>query len=338
MPNWHTQTLVPLPGSDERVGMNLAQLMTVVAIADAGSIAAAAQQMRIAQPAVSRQIQGLERELGTKLFVRTRTGTAPTLDGTMAILRARRILDEVEALRSELQRPSRNLTGTVTLGVVESIVELLIPAALTSMAKLLPKVQLRVRRATSDVERQWSKDVADLAILYEPTTPTAAPFRPLIEDGLVLVGPPNSDLHNASPVRWEDALKHPLVLPTPGHGLRSLIDQALEQSGVRPEETIETNAMSAQKELVRSGPWWTILPATGLMHETAPTGLKFAPLISPTVRRRLVIGINPGAMSSASVHAVAAVVTDAVNTLVNTSRWPSAFRPSARPVQPRTGR
>jgi len=79
--------------------MSLAQIETFVAVVETGNVTRAADRLRIAQPALSRQIRGLEDELGTPLFARTSRGMTLLPEGERFLEHARRILDEVAAAR-----------------------------------------------------------------------------------------------------------------------------------------------------------------------------------------------------------------------------------------------
>lgn len=96
--------------------MELRHLRYLIAIAEEGSFSAAAARLRLAQPALSRQIRDLEREIGTNLFVRDSTGTAITAAGEQCASASRQILDDVgEAIR-RARLAHRGLVGKCILG------------------------------------------------------------------------------------------------------------------------------------------------------------------------------------------------------------------------------
>ena len=90
--------------------MSLAQIRYFVAVAEEGNVGRAAVRLRIAQPALSRQIKSLEDELGARLFERTPRGMVLAPPGEVLLGRARRILDEIDdaasAVRASVSSPS----------------------------------------------------------------------------------------------------------------------------------------------------------------------------------------------------------------------------------------
>src|SRR5437868_12996900 len=98
--------------------MDVKQLKALVTVAEAGSVTRAAELLHLVQPAVTRQIRALERELGVVLFERTRQGMRPTDAGMILLEHARRALNELERARVEIQPTPGMVTGIVTVGLL----------------------------------------------------------------------------------------------------------------------------------------------------------------------------------------------------------------------------
>jgi len=120
--------------------MKLAQLEHIVAIAERGSLRAAARQLNLAQPALTRSIRELEREFGVALFERHARGVVPTPTGQLLLRRATVILKETRQAQEEIAQAKGGVAGTLTaaLSIVPHI-------------SLLPKVLPRFRRRYPDV-------------------------------------------------------------------------------------------------------------------------------------------------------------------------------------------
>src|SRR5688572_2184623 len=120
VPKLHT----PIAGRHDgprRDQMDFKQLRAVVTVAETGSVSKASQLLHVVQPAVSRQVSSLEKDLGIALFERTHQGMRPTPAGAAFIARARRILTELERARAEARPTPGEVTGIATVGLLGSV-------------------------------------------------------------------------------------------------------------------------------------------------------------------------------------------------------------------------
>lgn len=124
--------------------MKLIQLSYIAAVAERGSLRAAARQLGIAQPAFSRSIAELERELGGPLFERRARGMAPTALGEAFVRRATAILNDVRRAREEFEQLRGNATGCVTIGLSIAAHLRLLPNTLPHFRRRYPKVRLHI--------------------------------------------------------------------------------------------------------------------------------------------------------------------------------------------------
>jgi LysR family transcriptional regulator, regulator of abg operon len=124
--------------------MKLAQLRYVAAIADQGSLRAAARHLGVAQPAFSRSIAELERELGAALFERRARGMIATPLGQAFVRRANAILNDVRRARDEVEQLKGNALGEITVGLSIAAHLLLLPGSLRPFHDRHPKIRLHV--------------------------------------------------------------------------------------------------------------------------------------------------------------------------------------------------
>lgn len=305
--------------------MDLRQLTALVTVAEVGSITKAAQLLHLVQPAVTRQIRLLEEELGVPLFERTRQGMIATAAGEVLVERARRALHELDRARAEIRPEPAAVTGIVTIGVLESVVDLLVEPLVRAVTERHPGIELRIVTAYSGHLQQWldAGDV-DLSLLYNLAGTPSLAVVPLLEERLWAVAPPDAGLTVGEPVAWAEVLRQPLILPVQGHGLRTLIDQARAAVEVEPRIAIQVNSLQLQKMLVLAGQGWTVLPAAGVAREVAQGVLSGAPVADPATSRALVLGLQRGTRTPPPVEAVAAEFVRLVPTLVGSGAWPSA--------------
>ncbi len=124
--------------------MKLSQLREIVSIAEQGSIRAAARQLAIGQPALTRSLAELERELGASLFERRSRGVVATPLGQLFLRRAALIVHEMRRAREEVEQFGGSTTGTVTAGLSIATHLALLPAALQPFTRRFPDARLHI--------------------------------------------------------------------------------------------------------------------------------------------------------------------------------------------------
>jgi DNA-binding transcriptional LysR family regulator len=309
--------------------VDLKHLVALVTVAEVGSVTKAAELLHLVQPAVTRQIRTLEDELGVALFERTRQGMRLTESGAVMVDRARRALAELDRARAEIRPEAGPVHGIVTLGILESVVDLLAERLVTTVRERHPGVELRILTAYSGHLQEWlDKGDLDLSLLYNLASTPSLHVVPLLDEQLWAVGPPGAGLDPDHPISWTELATRPLVLPVPGHGLRVLVDQARASLGLTLDVVAQTNALMIQRMLVLAGHGWTVLPAAGVAYDVREGLVSGTPLRDPVVTRQLVLGVPRTGRTPPAVEAVAAAVMHLVGGLVRTGQWPSA-RPVA---------
>lgn len=305
--------------------MDLRQLTSVITVAEVGSVTKAARLLHLVQPAVTRQILLLEEELGVSLFDRTPQGMVLTGHGETLVDRARRAISELERARREVQPDPGEVTGVVTVGMLESAVEIMVPRLVGGIRDRHPGIQLRIVTAYSGHLQRWldAGDV-DVSLLYNLTDAPSLAVLPLLEERLWVVAPPEAGLSRKRPMSWAKALENPMILPVSGHGLRALIERARSTAPAPLLIAAEANSMHVQKCLVSAGYGWTVLPAAGVVGDVASGRFSAAPLTDPVVSRALVIGHQRVARTPRPVQAVATEMVRLTRELVRQGEWPSA--------------
>ena len=305
--------------------MDFKQLTAVVTVAETGSVTTAAHLLHLVQSAVTRQILGLEEELGVPLFDRSRQGMRPTAAGARLVERARRALGELERARAEISPVRGAVTGIAHVGVLGGAIDLLVPPLVAVVAEKYPRIDLRISTAYSGHLREWlDTGELDLSLVYNLDDTPAVRVIPLLRDRLWVVGPPDAGLRPDQPVDVGDALLRPFIVPVPGHGLRILFDQARLSAGVEPNTVVQANSMELQKVLVKAGRGWTVLPASGVAADLAEGTLSAAPLRNPEIPRTIGLGLPRTGRTPPAVEAVATELARIIRAAVADGAWPSA--------------
>jgi DNA-binding transcriptional LysR family regulator len=305
--------------------VDLKQLRALITVAEVGSVTRAAELLHLVQPAVTRQIRTLEKELGVPLFERTRQGMRITEAGAIVVERARRALTELDRARAEVRPTPGVVTGIVTVGLLESATDLLAEPLVSALARDQPGIELRLLTAYSAHLAQWLDDGdLDLTLLYSLAGTPSLNMRPLVRESLWAVAPVSAGLRADRPVPFAQVAAHPLVMPASGHGLRILIDEAAAQAQAELTVAVQTNSMRVQKQLVAGGHGWTILPGVGIAEDLANGSLSAAPLCEPDVSRLIVLGTPRDGRTPPAVEVVARELTRQIHRALSQGKWLSA--------------
>jgi LysR family nitrogen assimilation transcriptional regulator len=258
--------------------MDIRQLRSFHMIVELGSFNRAAARLHVAQPALSRQIANLEREMGVPLLTRCADGSRPTPAGEVLAIRASAILRAVEDARRETVRTGLSSLETIRLGIPPSLAVVFPVDFVPAIKAAFPKVALKVREA-------WTGYLVDLLVdkKIDYAVVSRCQLRPgmsvldLISESLCLVSRPT---RCASKVTWDQLAETPLVLPPPPHGTRLMVDAAFERLGLQPRIALETEVLRVMTDTVLSGAASAILS-----HRDAANQLKQGAYVTQRITR-----------------------------------------------------
>jgi DNA-binding transcriptional LysR family regulator len=213
--------------------MNLDHLRTLVSVVDQGSLSAAARMRRISQPAVTKQLQRMEADLGLALLIRgPRRQVELTVAGERVVASARRILVEYEALERELATLKSVRRGTLSLAASTIPGEYLLPGLLAAFRRDYPEVVVDVTIAdtTTVVERLLANE-CDIGIVGSDLRRPGLRLERLQDDDIVLAVPPEHPFAGRREVGIQELWDQPLVLREEGSGTRRSVEAALAEAG-----------------------------------------------------------------------------------------------------------
>ncbi|MCH6468601.1 LysR family transcriptional regulator [Sinomonas terrae] len=312
--------------------MDIKQLNALLAVAETGSVTRAAQVLHLVQPAVTRQIRALESELGVSLFERSRNGMIVTEAGELLVEHARRAVAELERGRAAVRADPGVVRGIVNVGLLDSVTDLVAEPLVAAMAHTHPDIELHVFTAFAGHLRRWLYDgELDVALLFGVSDPSAITVYPVAREKLWAVAPREAGLKPEEPIRFSEVAAHPLVLPTRGNALRTLVDEAAARAATEPQIGVQTNSARVLKQLVAAGHGWTVLPAVCLMDELTSHSLSIAPLHDPAAARDLVLATPRTARPTPAAEAVAAALMHLLHRAATNGTWPSVSWNAERP-------
>lgn len=301
--------------------MDFKQLTTFHAVAELGSLSKAADRLRIAQPALSRQIQLLEHDLRAELFARNGRGMALTGSGRMLLERTAHLVRQFEQVRDDIRSASGVPCGPVVLGLVPTVSTVLSARLAARILTEFPEISLRIVESYGGHHVEWlHKGEMDLAVIYGPATDLHLAVEPIGRDSVVVVGPPGSGLQERGAVELEWVMQQQLVLPSVSHGLRALLERVAMRKNLSLNVLLEADSYRVLTQLVEAGFGYTILPPSSVREELAEGRVESA-AITPAVQRELILASPTGQPRTVASATVADSLLSEIRLLVEERLW-----------------
>jgi DNA-binding transcriptional LysR family regulator len=306
--------------------MELRHLEAVAAVAEHGSFSAAADAIHTVQSNVSSLVARLERELGATLVDRSMSRLTP--EGEVVVARARRVLDEIAALKADLAGLKNEVSGTVRLGMIGTTARWLVPALLAVVSARHPKLRLIVTEGTTTgLEPHVASGRLDAAVLSFPIPGRDLVIEELFEEDLVLVVPTDHDpLDGRHAVEIGELERFDLLLPPQGTPFRAEIDALARPRGVRLRARAELDGVRLIASLTFEGFGPAILPATAVPRHLRDRFRHVAILGMPP--RRVGLVQRSRGLPSAATRALLELIREQF-------RSPRNLPEGVRPVRPR---
>ncbi len=239
-------------------------LASLVAVADTGSVSAAARARGMTQPTLSRQIQDLERTVGAKLLERSSTGARLTPAGETLAQGAREVISQLNALAARVRAAGDEVGGEVRLGCIDSIGIYVLPQVLPAFVQANPRVRVTV-------VCQSSPQLMDMLLAGELDVAVGTTEHPglrcerLYQNPLVLVHPHEMPAAEV-PSTLAELAKRPVITFASGLTVRRLLDEAFVRGGLRFAPVMELANVEVIKAMVRSGLGLGVIPDGCLPH------------------------------------------------------------------------
>ncbi|MEY3486662.1 MAG: hypothetical protein RL075_667 [Pseudomonadota bacterium] len=286
--------------NSERSSVNLRALRYFVAIADAGSLTAAAAAISIAQPALTRQLRELEADLGVQLLQRTPRGVLLTQAGVTLYESAQRMLAEAARVRQQLANRQDTSTATVVLGASPTLARVLLPNLFESCQRSLAGVKLRAREAFTPALLDWlERGMVDMAIVTNPEAGRQLTLHPLLGEPLALVSHVSLKL---DPVISISQLARIPLLMTSLH--RSIVERQLLPVGGQLMVQSEIDSVDSIRELVQQGQWATIMPVSVFKEPRTAKTIQMSEISGVQLNRLLVLATRVERQDNSAQHVV----------------------------------
>jgi LysR family transcriptional regulator, transcription activator of glutamate synthase operon len=270
--------------------MDLRQLRYLVALEEERSFTRAAAREHVAQPSLSQQIKRLEDEVGLALVERTTRTVRITEAGRLLVIRARRIVAELEAARTELESLHGVETGHVSVGAMHTMGVIDISLVLASFHERHPRIGLAVREESSeDLAEMLRTDVLDVAFLSvtERIESHGLGLHQLISEELMVIVPPGHRLAGRPQVRMAELAREQFISYREGSRLRELLLTAAAETGFRPRIVLESNESRRIRRLVSRGMGVALLPRSDVITPGAEVAT--IKLVEPALARDITL-------------------------------------------------
>ena len=270
--------------------ITLKQLRYFEAVGRTRHFGKAAEQCAVTQPALSMQIQELEKTLGVQLVERSRSGVMLTEAGRDIAARASRILAESRDIVDFARRQGNVLSGPLHLGVIPSVAPYVLPALLPLMRDRFPHLDLHLRETqTHHLVEELLDGGLDLLLLALPVENPEIETIRLFNDRFLLAMPKSRSIQNRIRATPELLQQDRLLLLEEGHCLR---DQALSFCSLRRVDNIDTfgaSNLSTIVQMVANGLGMTLLPELSIKLECRHDDIRLMRFTDPQPRR--VVGL-----------------------------------------------
>ena len=251
--------------------MELRQLRAFVQVVNAGTFTRAAEELHLAQSAVSQSVGRLEAELGFALLRRTRDGVELTEAGTVVFERARELVAGADAIRSDLAALRGLLEGTVALGTMLPPGPVDLPGLLAGFHATHPGIGVHVREGSApEIMAALRRDELDVAFTGLPADrlDEGLAGEQMLTEELLLIAPPDHDL--PTPASLTDLTGVPFIGYRRGSALRDTVDHALDAASATPQIVFESDELVSVRELVARRLGLSIVPRSTIAADGPP--------------------------------------------------------------------
>ena len=236
-------------------GSRLKPLRAFCQVARLGSVSRAAEALYLSQPAVTLQLQALERELGVRLLERSGRRLTPTREGELLYEMARPLVEGLDGLAASFREQVRGLdAGELNVAAGSSTILYLLPGIVDAFRQRHADVRLSLHNVTGasglDLLRN---DAVDLAVGSMLDVPADLSYAPVYRFEPMLIMPPDHPLADKRELKLEDLSPYGLILPPKRLTTYRLVDLVFQQNRVPYTVALEVGGWEVIKQYVAMG-------------------------------------------------------------------------------------
>lgn len=268
--------------------MNLHHLRLFAAVVEQGGFTKAARVLRLSQPAISKSLNELERQLHVSLLERGTRGVNLTDAGKALYGRARELFGVERVAEKELRELRGLKRGTLRVAASTTVATYMLPPVLGRFHMRHPSVRIRATSAnTRSVLRLLIESRTDVALVEGPISHEGVDVIPWREDELVVIANPGHPLTQQSNVGAEDLMRETVLVREPGSGTREVAERALALHGLRLSRTMRLGGTEAIKQGVAAGLGIAIVSRAAAADQITLGRIVVVPVRGLQIRREL---------------------------------------------------
>ncbi len=237
--------------------LRIRQLEVLLVLYGADSVTAAADQIGISQPALSKWLTEIEREIGSKLFIRSSRGFKPTAACEQFLQHARAVIGEMERAETSLELMSSGSIASLAIGTTPPATASLLPEAVHQFREIHPDVHLTLQEGTMEnllPELKAAKLDFLIVRMDSPISDRALRYEPLYQEEIRVVSGATHPLGKRRKVDWADIAGEDWIGPSRTSQLRPELEHELAMAGQPPPHyKIETSSMLAIVRMLGRG-------------------------------------------------------------------------------------
>ncbi|XAS68459.1 transcriptional regulator CynR [Micrococcaceae bacterium Sec5.7] len=281
----------------------------LLAVAEHQNFTRAAEALHVSQPTLSQQIKQLENSLHAQLLDRSGRTVRLTDAGEIYLGYARRALLDFSAGERAIHDVKDLSRGSLRLAMTPTFTAYLIGPLVRRFNSRYPGITLSIQEMTQDrIESELAEDRLDIGIAFAESVSSPIEAQPLFPETLSLVvGPSHPRVGQQAPLTVQELGHQSLALLSREFATRHHIDRYFHEHGIAPRIVIEANSVNAIVEIVRHGPFATVLPDAIAREQE---NLYPISMTQPLPRRTVALLRRAGAYQSAASHAFATLASE----------------------------
>lgn len=273
--------------------MDFRQLEAFCRVAELGSFTRAAADLDTTQPVLSRLVRQLETEFSQVLLLRNGRGVTLTDAGQVLLRHASGIVQQVARAQQDMEGLRGQPGGHFVVGMLPTVARVVAAPLIQEFQQLFPRATISIVEGLSTHLSEWlSQGRVDIATLYHLGDAPLIDVKPLLDQELFLVGPPQSEPAEPQPLAFADLGGFRLITPSRMHGVRRTLEALAAEQEVRLGIALEIDSVGAILDLVHRGIGHTVQPLNPVLSDRERRSFSIRRIVSPTPLMHLVLGTS----------------------------------------------